>query len=172
MVEKKTPRCKISVNPGWLKSDSVWQSGCFMPVTSDHLCCCQLKNKNYNKGPKKNRKICLKKELCSATMAAHVLASVNLVAVVLFPGPSPCSKMIRFTGMSKWVILFIHCSCLAPNKTRRIKAAESQQEAKRGEKTGNCSSLSPFCLCLGVHYCCNSWYYFRCILFLQLFLFC
>lgn len=130
-VGKKMPRCKISVNPGWLKM--VWQSRCFMPITSNHFCCCQLKNKNYSKGPKKNRKICLKKELCSATMAAHVLASVILVAVVLFPGPSPCSKMIRFTGMSKWVILFIHCSCLAPNKTRRIKAAESQQEAKRGE---------------------------------------
>lgn len=29
---------------------------------------------------KKNWKICLKKELCSATMAACVLASINLIA--------------------------------------------------------------------------------------------
>lgn len=69
-------------------------------------------------------------------MAARILAFVNIIALVLFPSPSPCSNMIRFTGMSKWVILFIHCSCLDPNITRRIKANESQQEVKR-KKKGN-----------------------------------
>lgn len=42
--------------------------------------------------------------------------------------------MIRFTGMFKWVILFIHCCCLAPNITRRIKAGDTQQEVSRGKK--------------------------------------
>lgn len=36
--------------------------------------------------------------------------------------------------MFKWVILFILCCCLAPDITRRIKAAESQQEVRRREK--------------------------------------
>lgn len=60
----------------------------------------------------------------------------TILLSVLFPSSSPCSNMIRFTGMSKWVILFIHCSCLDPSITRRIKASESQQEVKR-EKKGN-----------------------------------
>lgn len=82
-------------------------------------------------------------------MAACVLALVNLIALVLFPSPSPCSNMIRFTGMSKWVILFIHCSCLDPNITRRIKASESQREVKR-KKKGNVVFYLYF-VCAGVH---------------------
>lgn len=98
---------------------------------------------------KGNEKICSREELCSAAMAACVLASVNLIALVLFPSPSPCSNMIRFTGMSKWVILFVHCSCLDPNITRRIKASESPQEVKQEKRKR--SILSLFCLCVGVH---------------------
>lgn len=113
----------------------------------------QPKNKLEKKSrrKKKNRKICLKKMNCvqQPWLPASWPPSTLLLHVVLFPSPSPCSNMIRFTGMSKWVILFIHCSCLAPNITRRIKAAESQQEVKR--KKGKCSFLSLFCLGFGVH---------------------
>lgn len=114
-------------------------------------------NKIYSKSQKEIRGFVWERNCVQLqTTAARVLASVNLIALVLFPSPSPCTNMIRFTGMSKWVILFIHCSCLDPNITGRIKAAESQQEVKRGKKKGkkekgNLFFLSLFCLCTAVH---------------------
>lgn len=54
-----------------------------------------------------------------------------------------CSNMIRLTGMFKWVILFIHCCCLAPDITKRIKATESQQEVRWGEKGNVVFCLHP-----------------------------
>lgn len=110
-----------------------WRASCLWRVTArerKHHSNSTNKRKIYSKSQKENGKICLRVEMRSGTMPACILASVNLIALVLFPSPSPCSNMIRFTGMSKWVILFIHCSCLDPNITRRIKASESQQEVK------------------------------------------
>lgn len=107
-----------------------------LPQRTEHHCLPAKEELNPQRATKGNRMICFMEELHSATMAAAcVLACVNLIALVLFPSPSPCSNMIRFTGMSKWVILFVHCSCLDPNITRRIKASESQREVKQGKKT-------------------------------------
>lgn len=71
--------------------------------------------------------------VCSTAMAACVLAPVDLIALDPFPCFPLCFNMIRFTGMSKWVTLFIRCSCLDPN-SRRNKASKSQQEVRPEKK--------------------------------------
>lgn len=67
------------------------------------FCCRQLKN-NKKKAKKLN------------LFSNHV---DPLSTILLWPSPPPnppplCANMIRFTGMFKWVILFIHCCCWLP----------------------------------------------------------